>query len=150
MSEPWYRNGLRSACTDCGNCCSGTPGTVLVSEVEIAELAESLDLGLEEFRQIHTRSLRKGDVSLREKSNGECTFYRSGAGEGSVRGCSVYADRPRQCRTWPFWSAVVHSPERWAEESEACPGMNRGALHSTATVLFSSENDGTRGSGSRG
>ena len=143
---PWYREGLRFECTGCGNCCSGTPGTVLVSDVEIAKLAGSLDLSAGEFRQVYTRVLRKGDVSLREKRNGECVFYRSGEGEGSVRGCSVYSQRPQQCRTWPFWRGVVYSPERWAEEAEGCPGMNRGALHSADQILQISENDGTRGS----
>ena len=146
MSEPWYRDGLRFECTRCGNCCSGTPGSVRVNDAEIAKLAEHLELAIDEFREIYTRPLRKGDVSLREKRNGECVFYRSdGAVEGTTMGCSVYRDRPRQCRTWPFWKGVVHSAERWAEEAGDCPGMNRGTLHSVSDILERSENDGTRG-----
>ena len=26
--EPWYRDGLRFQCTQCGNCCTGDPGVV--------------------------------------------------------------------------------------------------------------------------
>ncbi len=144
VPEPWYRDGLRFECTRCGNCCSGTPGSVLVSDAEIVELAEHLELAVEEFREVYTRSLRKGDVSLREKSNGECILYHSGAREGTSPGCSVYRHRPRQCRTWPFWSGVVHSPERWAEEAEGCPGMNQGTLHSARQILDTSAKDGTR------
>lgn len=123
MVEAWYREGLRFGCTRCGNCCRGS-GTVRVSDGEIAALARRLDLADAEFRAIYTRRLRGGDVSLREKANRDCVFYDRVAG-----GCRVYADRPSQCRSWPFWSSVLHSPERWAEESEACPGMNQGPHH---------------------
>ena len=149
MFEPWYRDGLRFECTQCGHCCSGTPGTVMVSEAEIAALADHLDLGVDEFRQIYTRSLRKGDVSLREKRNGECIFYTTGAGQDSARGCSVYRHRPRQCRTWPFWRGVVHSEERWTEEAQGCPGINQGTLHSKDQIRALRDDDGTRSAGSR-
>ena len=145
MPGPWYQDGLRFSCTRCGNCCSGTPGSVLVNDAEIEELAAHLDLADPEFREIYTRPLRKGDVSLREKRNGECIFYRSAASEDAPRGCGVYLHRPQQCRTWPFWRGVVHSPERWAEEARGCPGMNRGTLRTAAEILETSQDDGTRG-----
>jgi Fe-S-cluster containining protein len=110
-----------------------------VSDAEIARLAGRLELTEPEFRAIYTRELRGGDVSLRETSSGACVFHR-----GS-RGCAVYADRPRQCRTWPFWSAVVHSPERWAEEAQGCPGMNRGPLHPAGWIEAHARRDGTSG-----
>ena len=92
MNEPWYRDGLRFQCTRCGNCCTGTGGTIRVSEDEIEALAEQLDLEVAQFRETFTRRLRDGAVSLREKSSRECVFYdRSG-------GCKVYERRPRQCR----------------------------------------------------
>ena len=136
-ATPWYREGLRFACTRCGNCCSGEPGTVNVSDEEIEQLSRHVELETDAFREVYTRKLRGGDISLREKRNGECVFYRPGSG------CSVYASRPRQCRTWPFWRAVVYSPERWAEESDHCPGMNRGPLHEADAILRTSERDGT-------
>jgi Fe-S-cluster containining protein len=134
----WYAGGLRFACTRCGNCCVG-PGSVRVSDAEIARLAERLELTESEFRAIYTRPLRGGDVSLRETSSGACVFHR-----GS-RGCAVYADRPRQCRSWPFWRAVTHSPERWAEEAQGCPGMNRGPLHPAGWIEAQGRADGTSG-----
>ena len=85
MPETWYGDGLRFECTRCGNCCSGTPGSVRVNDAEIAKLAEHLELAIDEFRVIYTRPLRKGDISLREKGNGECVFYRNGAAEGRFR-----------------------------------------------------------------
>ncbi len=137
--EPWYRNGLRFQCQRCGNCCTGGSGTVRVSDSEIEVLARRLDLDDSAFRAIYTRVLRDGDVSLRERRGGDCVFYERG------RGCGVYPVRPRQCRTWPFWRSVVHSPERWEEESRHCPGMNRGPLHPAETVSALRDEDGTSG-----
>jgi Fe-S-cluster containining protein len=128
VAEPWYQDGLRFACTRCGNCCRGA-GTVRVSDVEIAALARRLELTDAQFRAMYTRRLRGGEVSLRERANRDCVFY-----ERREPGCRVYEDRPAQCRTWPFWPSVLHSPERWQEEAAGCPGMNRGRLHTTREI----------------
>jgi Fe-S-cluster containining protein len=138
MDEPWYREGLRFACTRCGNCCRGA-GTVRVSDAEIAALARWLGLADAEFRAMYTRELRGGERSLRETRQRDCVFYDPEAG------CRVYEQRPRQCRSWPFWRAVVHSPERWAEEARDCPGMDRGPLHPAEAIARSCADDGTSG-----
>lgn len=138
MSAPWYREGLRFACTRCGGCCRGA-GTVRVGDAEIEALARRLDLAPDEFRAAYTRKIRGGEVSLRERRNRDCIFH------DRDRGCSVYEDRPRQCRTWPFWSAVVHSAERWQEEARSCPGMDQGPLHDAAEIDALARDDGTSG-----
>ena len=74
---------------------------------------------------MYTRRLRRGDISLREKRGGDCVFY-----DRKAKGCGVYEDRPRQCRTWPFWRLVIDSEARWREEARECPGTNQGPLHS--------------------
>jgi hypothetical protein len=40
----------------------------------------------------------------------------------------VYEDRPRQCRTWPFWSSVLRSRESWEQAKAVCPGIDKGTL----------------------
>ena len=139
-ADPWWRDGLRFECTRCGNCCGGASGTVGVGDAEIEALARRVGLGLAEFRAAFTRELRGGERSLRERRDGTCVFY------DPRRGCTVYPDRPRQCRTWPFWRAVVHSPERWAEEAAECPGMGRGPLHDAESIAGALADDGTSGS----
>jgi hypothetical protein len=138
MSAPWYREGLRFACTRCGHCCRGA-GTVRVSDAEIEALATRLELAPDEFRAAYTRKLRGGEVSLRESRNRDCILY------DRDRGCTVHTDRPRQCRTWPFWGAVVHSKEHWQEEARSCPGMNRGPLHGADEIAAQAREDGTSG-----
>lgn len=137
--QPWYRQGLRFACTQCGKCCGGAPGTIRVSDDEIAALAAHVGLSDSEFRRRCTRRLRNGDISLVEKENYDCIFF-----DGN-RGCTVYDDRPRQCRTWPFWNSVVFSSETWNDEAGECPGMNAGPLHDSAEIDRIARNDGTCG-----
>ena len=119
--EPWYRDGLRFTCTQCGKCCTGEPGTVWVDEDELKKLAAFRGEPLREFVPLHTRKSR-GKVTLREKANGDCVFYEAG------RGCTVYPVRPKQCRTWPFWESNLESPEKWERTESICPGSGEGEL----------------------
>lgn len=135
---PWYRAGLRFACQRCGHCCTGS-GTVRVSDAEIERLAVRVGVGDAEFRAAYTRTLRDGDVSLRETRAKDCVFF------DRESGCRVYSDRPRQCRSWPFWRNVIHSEERWQQEALACPGMNCGALLTRSAIEASARDDGTSG-----
>jgi uncharacterized protein len=119
--EPWYRDGLRFECTRCGNCCTGAPGYVWVSEEEIAGLARFLKEPVENIKSLYTRPASRGHT-LREKANGDCIFY------DRSQGCTVYSVRPGQCRTWPFWESTVRDPEAWKQTCRGCPGAGSGPL----------------------
>ncbi len=122
-AKPWYSNGLKFQCTQCGDCCTGAPGYVWVNKEEIAALAEQIGEDAEEFERIYVRKIgiRK---SLREFPNGDCVFF-----DGDTRKCTVYEARPRQCRTWPFWDSNLRTPVDWARTCEACPGSGKGHLY---------------------
>jgi Fe-S-cluster containining protein len=123
------REGLRFACTMCGNCCSGPEGYVLVSDGEAAALAARLGLSVERFLEVYTvqtpegRSLRE----VRSEKGLDCVFLDRQAIPGRAI-CGVYEDRPRQCRTWPFWPSVLRSRQTWERAKRTCPGMDRGVL----------------------
>ena len=136
--KPWYRDGLRFQCTQCGNCCTGATGTVRLSDDEIEVLAKRLDLSLHDFCAIYTRRLRDGDISLREMRGGDCVFYVRQA-----KRCGIYEDRPRQCRSWPFWRSVIDSEQRWNEEARECPGMNQGPFRPQEQIEAITREDGT-------
>ena len=122
--QPWYKDGLRFKCTQCGDCCTGAPGYVWVNQAEIegiaAELGES-DVEVFEDAYVRKVGIRR---SLREFPNGDCVFF-----DTEKRTCTVYNARPRQCRTWPFWESNLKSPQAWAETCEACPGSGKGQLY---------------------
>lgn len=123
---PWYSAGLRFTCTQCGNCCSGAPGYVFVSEDESRAIAAYVQLDPTEFRRRHTRRVG-ARRSLRERDNGDCEFLVTT--ENGKRVCGIYPVRPAQCRTWPFWQSNLSTPAAWETTGRGCPGVNRGALH---------------------
>ena len=118
--EPWYQDGLCFECTQCGNCCTGSPGYVWVTEDDILRIAAYLDKPIGEIRLMYTRPAR-GKVSLTEFANGDCVFF-----DPQRRGCTIYPVRPVQCRTWPFWHSNVDSPELWQQTQQVCPGAGQG------------------------
>ncbi len=126
----WYSSGLRFSCTQCGNCCTGPPGTVWFTDAEGAAIAGSLGIEIAEFYERYANkvddrwslkeTLRDGDY--------DCIFLdRSPSGAAL---CSIYGDRPTQCRTWPFWPENLTSRRAWqaVKRRTPCPGMDKGTL----------------------
>jgi HAD superfamily hydrolase (TIGR01549 family) len=132
----WYASGLRFACTRCGRCCSAPSGSVFVSDAEIERLALRLSLSAAEFRARFTRTGPRGRVRLAEAKSRDCIFYDRDAG------CTVHTDRPKQCRTWPFWGANIHAADVWDSVAEDCPGIGRGGLHDSGTIRGIEDGDG--------
>jgi Fe-S-cluster containining protein len=124
---PWYRDGLMFQCTRCGDCCTGAPGYVWVDPEEIARLASHRGVSTEEFSRRYVRRVGHRH-SLLEKPGGDCIFWDRGAG------CTVYPARPTQCRTWPFWSENVETPEAWEDVTRVCPGSGRGPRFSLVQI----------------
>ncbi len=121
MSDtPWYAPGLAFECTQCGNCCTGAPGVVWVSEAEIHALAEFRGDTYGEILIHHTRMVGSRR-SLNEYANGDCTFF-----DPLARQCTVYGARPLQCQTWPFWPSNLASTENWQRVQSLCPGAGKG------------------------
>jgi len=121
--------GLRFSCTMCGNCCSGSPGFVVVSDEECEKLAARLGEDVETFkrRRTHMMSERR---SLNERAGEhglDCIFLDRHAVAGKAV-CGVYEDRPAQCRTWPFWPSLLQSREMWERAKRTCPGIDKGTL----------------------
>ena len=96
--------------------------------------ALSIRLGMSEnaFRRTYTR--REGDRrTLIEKPNNDCIFYQEGVG------CTVYEQRPKQCRTWPFWESNLKSERHWRKTVEICPGSGEGRLYTIEEIIEKKE-----------
>jgi hypothetical protein len=138
--KPWYADGLKFTCTQCGNCCTGPAGYVWISEAEIARLALHLHLTPEETVEKYCRKTA-GRLSLKERrtreGNYDCIFLTEQPARASADGklpqkrkmCSIYQHRPLQCRTWPFWPENLSSPEAWKISGKRCHGMGAGKRH---------------------
>jgi uncharacterized protein len=124
--QVFYSDGLRFSCTQCSRCCRHDSGYVFLSRQDLTRLLNRLEMDEEEFIQDFCVTVPDGfgnQISLGEQENKDCIFWSDG-------GCSVYEDRPEQCRTYPFWSHVLESEESWNREARECPGIGIGRLHS--------------------
>lgn len=117
---PWFKDGLRFKCTECGQCCTGTTGYVWITEDEIDNMAKALNISGESFKRQYVRQ-RDNRYALieRKMQNGDfdCIFLKD-------KKCMVYQARPVQCRTFPWWQENIHSKESWQEAAASCEGIN--------------------------
>jgi len=128
--KPFYQEGLRFECQRCSRCCRFDPGYVFLSQTDLSLIAAYLELSESEFREKWCRKVDRGGLSrlsLLEKPNYDCLYWKEGK-------CEVYPVRPLQCRSYPFWHAILASRENWDDEGKSCPGINKGKLHSCEEI----------------
>jgi Fe-S-cluster containining protein len=121
---------LRFECTGCGKCCTqrGDYAHVYVGDREVRALATLLGTSPARFRREHTEVDALGWRQLRFR-DGLCTFL-----DPQSQRCTVYAARPIQCRTFPFWPEIL-GPKGWSDEvKELCEGIDRGDVVPADTV----------------
>ena len=126
LKRPWYADGLRFQCQECGDCCRGPGGYVWVTMEEARDIANQLDMDFDRFAKTMLRQTLSG-LALVDGPRGDCPFLENG-------GCRIYAHRPIQCRTWPWWDENLASENRWTDAASRCPGMNKGEVHSQLVI----------------
>ena len=122
--------GLRFECTQCGKCCTrrGKYAYVYLTEEEIPRLAKAVRMSEAAFRRKHTLVDELGWTQL--EFRGECCPFL----DQTTNSCTVYAARPVQCRTFPFWVDMVDE-RGWTAEAEAlCEGVGRGPVQPVREV----------------
>ncbi|MCI5130659.1 MAG: YkgJ family cysteine cluster protein [Candidatus Electrothrix sp. EH2] len=106
------------ACKSCGGkCCRGGQGYVWLSLQELEKMAAAREISAEVFTRQYVRQ-SKGRLSLQERIvNGEhfCCLF-----DPIDCRCTMYENRPKQCRTFPFW-------EKFTKDIDniilTCPGV---------------------------
>lgn len=116
-SEPWYQEGLNFKCTECGKCCTGSPGYIWVTEHEIIAIADFLNLSIDDFSARYLRVVDDRISLLELPKNYDCIFLKD-------KKCQIYSVRPKQCRTFPWWPKNLKSKEDWQEAAKFCEGIN--------------------------
>ena len=122
----FFDEGLSFECRKCGDCCTGAPGTIYVSRDEIDAIAGHLKIPVKQFCSRYLYPYRDS-YSICEDRQGRCLFYNDG--------CLIYALRPSQCRTFPFWFSNLRSQKRWQQVAVHCPGIGRGRHFSKDEIL---------------
>ncbi len=123
----FYESGLRFHCRGTGGCCHGGGGYgyVYLSLEDRQRLARHLGLAAPVFTRRYC--VHDGDDVHLAHPERDCQFL------DGVR-CRVYAARPLQCRTWPFWPENLSSPEAWKEAAARCPGIGQGRLYDAEEI----------------
>ena len=131
MEKPFFQGGLRFECMRCSRCCRFTPGYVFLSKRDLKKIAHRLKLSLDKVTDQYCRivsitGFRR--LSLKEKDNLDCIFWTNGK-------CTIYAARPLQCQSYPFWESNLISQETWDAVALSCPGIGKGPVHSEGEIL---------------
>jgi len=141
-AAPWYKNGLRFQCRQCGACCSVDDAYVWVTAEDIKRLSAYFGMGEETFRRKYVKHV-DGSTVLHEGDGTPCILFENNR-------CSAYPARPFQCRSFPFWRENIESEEHWREGTHVCPGVNAGRLYTleeieriSAGLMDTGRNDST-------
>lgn len=102
----------------------GESGYIFVSLTEAESIASFLGL---EFASFLLRYVKKVGYrfSLLEKPYNEgfaCAFF-----DTEAKCCGIYAVRPRQCRSFPFWESL-REPSALEQLCALCPGVRVDSL----------------------
>jgi uncharacterized protein len=127
---PWYQKGLSFSCTQCGKCCSGSPGFVAVSEEEMEEMAAFLKIDIKTFKRLYIKRRDQQWLLVERKRDHSCIFYKE-------KLCQVYGARPLQCRTYPFWPENLRNEKSWEVAALECEGINENGEKISADAIES-------------
>ena len=132
--RPWWSEDESSPpfkCTVCGHCCKWSGGEVWFNSNEFVSLVMHKGLSPEQVLDDYADEVLNGWVKAKTKPvhtqmpSGKieevqgCVFL---AEDG--RSCSIYSQRPVQCRTYPWWPKTLENKDAWLREESNCEGIN--------------------------
>lgn len=137
VDPAFYARGLRFECTGCGECCRAGQGQawVYVTLEERRRLAAHLGLATSAFTRRYCEKTH-GFFHLRGPA-ADCLFL-----DGNR--CTVYAARPGQCRTFPFWRENMSKRAWQGPVARQCEGVGRGRLWTRAEIEVRLEDERRR------
>ena len=145
--QEWYADGLEFECTMCGACCTGDPGVVRFSDQEAKGIARRLGVTVASFLERFTHHIGGGRRSLNEvetEHGFDCVFLDRNTMPGKAV-CSLYEDRPLQCRTFPWWPENLKSPRSWQRVAKSCEGVGRGQMVPISEIRIQRDRQRTEG-----
>jgi uncharacterized protein len=110
---------------------------VYVSPFRIQRIAAFLGSSERALRRDFVRKDENGETVLKLKENGDCVFWNEG--------CTIYPERPRQCRTFPFWGEALSTQADWSGLKAFCHGVDSGRLYSIDEIRAVFKGRATKG-----
>jgi Fe-S-cluster containining protein len=92
-------------------------------------------MSVDAFGRLYLRRIG-ARYSLVERANHDCIFWENG--------CTVYEDRPEQCRTFPFWPEFIESEDAWSKIAW-CRGKDQGRLYPKDEIEKLARGEGATG-----
>lgn len=117
LKKNWYDEGVPFKCTSCGKCCTGKGGIVSLTESEAQNIAQFLKMSFKKFMTLYCTKQMGKYILKDDPGTDNCIFLKENK-------CSIYENRPLQCKTFPYWPSIMRSKENWDEEAKCCEGIN--------------------------
>ena len=111
----WYKDGIFFKCKKCSGCCTGFEGFVWITKEDIFKISNFLKITELEFLKKYTRYVGKKISLIEIGNNFDCIFLKN-------KKCQIYNIRPKQCKTFPFWTELLKSKKAFYENTKSCPG----------------------------
>jgi Fe-S-cluster containining protein len=127
MAKRWYASGIKFACTEGGDCCHnhGEYDSVYFTRAEAHAVARALDVSITDLLRHHLK--REDGYLVARSRRGACVFLRGCS-------CSIYAQRPVPCSTWPFWPDLLEKRAWKRDVVTFCKGVGSGERVSGADI----------------
>ena len=103
-------------CKQCGDCCRGEGG-ILVDPIDTGNIASFLGVAPDYFLKWYCER-RNGKAYVKTRRDGYCVFFHPS------RLCLIHPVKPRPCRLWPFYPALLRDRGAWEAAKDACPGIS--------------------------
>ena len=81
-------------CLECGLCCSVFE-TIELTEMEIQEIADYLQMTTNDFRRTYTKKMRKKGTVTKKSLQTPCPFQQSSR-------CNIHSKKPFDCKAYPL------------------------------------------------
>ena len=119
LHEPWWSQGsggLHFKCTGCGRCCLND-GEVWMDAGEFTDVADFKNVSLIDLMNEYTEIVSGGWAKMKSyvspiTNEDKCIFL-----DKDNKQCTIYAVRPNQCRTYPWWPRLLLNESNWVEEA---------------------------------
>lgn len=95
---------------------------------ELEKISQFLKMGKNDFLSQYGVELENTAPGIVINRQGRCVFLLKN------NRCSIYAVRPRQCLTYPYWPEIMVSQAAWDNEANRCEGINTGKAVKTKHI----------------